>query len=264
MKAIFPNFVPLDDDAAIAEHYAWPDQGTSGRAPWVRVNFVSSVDGGAWGPNRLSNSISSASDRRVFNILRATSDVILAGASTALSENYGPPLSSAKGQALRQDLGIDGAPSLALVSNSGSIPASAKFFDDNSDGPLIFVSDETNVDPEVESLGTVVRTGAREVDLAKVIQNLSERGFKRILCEGGPHLFTSLLDLELVDEICLTVTPTIVGPADVSGPISRIVAGDQVLNSGIELDLKRLAEDDGTLLGIWSVKPTNDASNLLS
>jgi riboflavin biosynthesis pyrimidine reductase len=41
-----------------------------------------------------------------------------------------------------------------------------------------------------------------------------------VLCEGGPHLFGSLLDAGLVDEVCLTVAPRFVG-----GDAGRIVQG---------------------------------------
>jgi riboflavin biosynthesis pyrimidine reductase len=58
------------------------------------------------------------------------------------------------------------------------------------------------------------------VDVAVAIAQLRERGYRRILCEGGPRLFSSAVLQRSVDELCLTVSPMLAGPA---GP--RIVAG---------------------------------------
>ena len=54
----------------------------------VRANMVSSVDGGAWGPDHRSGTINDAADWRVFRVLRALADVVLVGAGTARAEGY--------------------------------------------------------------------------------------------------------------------------------------------------------------------------------
>jgi hypothetical protein len=82
----------------------------------VRANMISTVDGGAWGPDHRSGSINDAADWRVFQVLRATADVVLVGAGTARAEGY---------RALRRPRGLapDAAPlELALVTRSGLLP----------------------------------------------------------------------------------------------------------------------------------------------
>jgi riboflavin biosynthesis pyrimidine reductase len=64
--------------------YAWPE------GPWLRVNFVSTVDGSAQGPDGRSGTINNEVDRQVFQDLRRSADVILVGAGTARAEGYGP------------------------------------------------------------------------------------------------------------------------------------------------------------------------------
>ena len=83
----------------LAELYAVP------RTPWVRVNFVSTVDGAATGEDGRSGSINNAVDQRVFRELRTQCDVVVIGAGTARAEGYH---------------GI-GKP-LVLVSRSGQVP----------------------------------------------------------------------------------------------------------------------------------------------
>ncbi len=58
------------------------------------------------------------------------------------------------------------------------------------------------------------------LDLAAGLAALAGRGLTRVLAEGGPSLLADLLAADLVDELCVTTTPTLVGP----GP-TRIVAG---------------------------------------
>jgi riboflavin biosynthesis pyrimidine reductase len=62
----------------------WPE------GPWLRVNFVSSVDGSAQGRDGRSGSINNDVDVEVFHRLRQSADVILVGAGTARAEEYGP------------------------------------------------------------------------------------------------------------------------------------------------------------------------------
>jgi riboflavin biosynthesis pyrimidine reductase len=70
------------------------------------------------------------------------------------------------------------------------------------------------------TVADVVSCGQSVVDLARGLAELHRRGLRHVLCEGGPHLFGALLAADLVDELCLTVSPLLVG----AGP-GRIVAG---------------------------------------
>jgi hypothetical protein len=49
------------------------------------------------------------------------------------------------------------------------------------------------------------------VDLRAALEALAERGMRHVLCEGGPQLNTSLAAAELVDELCLTLSPRLAG-----------------------------------------------------
>ena len=62
-----------------------------------------------------------------------------------------------------------------------------------------------------------------------------------ILAEGGPTLNGQILAEDLVDELCLSVSPTLVG-----GPSGRIVRSGAETPRGLRLD--RVASGDGLLL----------------
>lgn len=92
----------------------------------------------------------------------------------------------------------------------------------------------------------VIDCGADTVDLAEALRVLAERGLWRVLCEGGPSLQGSMVAGDLLDEMCLTLSPRLVGgvsgrivtsPADTDGPPMRPV--------------HVLGDDDGFLYTRW-------------
>ena len=88
-------------------------------------------------------------------------------------------------------------------------------------------------------------------------RTLEDAGFPSLLCEGGPHLAADLLAAGLVDELCSTVVPTLVG-----GSHARIAEGDPL---DVPLDLHALLESDGTLLARWFVgrgSPRSDGGEI--
>jgi 5-amino-6-(5-phosphoribosylamino)uracil reductase len=68
-------------------------------------------------------------------------------------------------------------------------------------------------------------TDRQQVDMAAALDRLAERGLMRVLTEGGPSLLGTIVERDLLDELCLTVAPTLVG-----GDAPRITAsGAEVL-----------------------------------
>ena len=74
----------LSDDELAAAY-------TAEREPWLRVNFVSTVDGAAQGSDGVSKSINNDADKRVFDALRARADCLVVGAGTLRTEGYDVP-----------------------------------------------------------------------------------------------------------------------------------------------------------------------------
>ncbi len=81
--------------------------------------------------------------------------------------------------------------------------------------PLVIVPGAAPAE-NVQRLATradVLTAGEREVDLSAALQELGRLGARHILCEGGPRLNSSLVAAGLVDELCLTLSPKLAGPA---------------------------------------------------
>ncbi|MEO7753890.1 MAG: dihydrofolate reductase family protein [Terracoccus sp.] len=226
------------DDALLYAAYA------PARSPWLRCNMVTSLDGSATGGDGRSGSINDPADHVVFEVLRASADAIVVGAGTVRAESY-PPLSVAASLlALRRGHDLDDALPLVVVSNRGAVPPTVA---GHSDGSVLLAVPERSdgLDAARASLGDehVIVCGADEVDLRILVEQLHDRGLTRLLTEGGPGLLGSFLAAGLVDELCFTVAPRVVG-GDHPRPVG--VAGVP-----IELELALLVEQDGTLMGRW-------------
>lgn len=218
----------LDDDTLVAELRTGE--------PVLRVNFVASVDGAAT-HNGLSGGLSDDADKRYFELLRRASDVVLVGAGTVRAEGYGPLRVSDESVRWRVANGLGEHPVFAIVSRSLDLdPAIVR---DAPVRPVLLTVQDATV-PDTLAGADVVVAGDGRVEGPRVIAALAERGLGTVLCEGGPHLFGSLLTDVVVDELCLTVSPVLEG-----GPGPRITAG---LGQRKELELASILRSNSTVL----------------
>lgn len=208
-------------DGQLADYYAYPDDL---QRCWVRGNMISSLDGGATEDGK-SGGLAGPGDRAVFNLMRQTADVILMGAATVRIENYsGVQLSVAQRQE-RQRRGQAEVPPIAVITASAEFDHNAKFFTRTEVAPLILTATETVADAR-HRLGAVAEvldaSGAdpTRVDPAVALRILAERKLFRVLTEGGPSLLSTLIENDLLEELCLTVAPVLVG-----GVARRIATG---------------------------------------
>lgn len=155
----------------------------------IYANFVETFDGVVALPlvprsNRIVADESDA-DLFVMALLRACADAVIVGSHTLLASpknRWTAEAAYRDGAAdfadLRRRLGLREEPDVVVLSRSREI--------------------------ESDALGKrlVVRS-----DLNDAIAELHESGRRRILCEGGPTLFGSMLADGLVDELFLTVSP---------------------------------------------------------
>ncbi|MCB7138100.1 dihydrofolate reductase family protein [Cellulosimicrobium marinum] len=230
LDVLLPSPARLDPDPredALAALYAYPPRSRGPVA--VRANMVTSLDGAAWGPDERSGSINDDADWRVFRVLRALADVVLVGAGTARAEGY-TALDRPRGLGHLHDAPLE----LALVTRTGNVPATLAPGDRP---PLVLTGPDgaraaRAVVPadRVLVVGAGGTDGTDRVDLTAGLGALAGLGLTRVLAEGGPSLLTDLLGADLLDELCVTTTPSVVGP----GP-GRIVAGDATAGPAVAL-----------------------------
>ncbi|WP_062908632.1 pyrimidine reductase family protein [Mycobacterium avium] len=209
------------DDGELPGLYDYPDRHAG---TWVRANFIASVDGGATADGS-SGAMGGPGDRFVFNLLRELADVIVVGAGTVRIEGYsGAQLGVAQRQQ-RQARGQSEVPPLGIVTKSGHLNRDMAVFTRTEVPPLVLTcaaaADQTR--RLLSGLCEVLDCSAGDperVDEATMLALLGKRGMRRILTEGGPTLLNSLLERQLLDELCLTIAPYLVG-----GHARRIATG---------------------------------------
>ena len=244
-RQLFPVAAGRPDLAArdlaapdLAALYAYPD------GQWLRANMVASADGAA-SLDGASAGLSSETDRRVFALLRALSDVILVGAATARAERYKPARPHELWRDLRQ--GRPQTPPIAVVSGRLDLdPGSALITAAPPDARTIVITSAKApraVRAAIEPHADVIIAGEEGVDFTTAVAALAERGHRRMLTEGGPHLLAELLAAGLLDELCLTIGPLMAGPG-----AGRIVASDAPGSPPLPLTLAHVLEDEGFLL----------------
>jgi riboflavin biosynthesis pyrimidine reductase len=238
IDSLFPSAGSDLSDDALSALYARADRSDH----WLRVNFVSSVDGAAT-IDGVSGGLGGDADHRVFDLLRELCDVVIVGAGTARGEGYGPMVLPPSSVARRVSRGLPPHPVFAIVSNRLDLDPASRIFTEAPVRPMVVTTDAAPRDRRhaLAAVADLVIAGDSQLDPAILVASLAERGLSQQHCEGGPSLFGSLLAAGVVDELCLTVSPNLV-----AGDAKRIVAGD--LSSPRELALGHVLTSGQTLL----------------
>src|SRR3954447_25279864 len=238
MRALLPE--PVDDVDVHAFYAAdWIDRGG------VRVDFVSAVDGAAQAQGR-SAGLQTPGDNRVFAALRDLADVVLVGAGTAVAEGYRAVRVGRQRLAARRAYGRPDVLPIAVISRRLELDAASPLFTGAPEGgrTIVLTCEAAPADRRaaLATVADVALCGGEAVEPRLVRIALEERGLTHILSEGGPTAFADLARAGVVDELCLSLTPLLVGP----GP-GRILAGSTGWAAPADLVLSGVLEEDGAL-----------------
>lgn len=206
---------------------------TAERAQWLRLNLVSSVSGSAAGSDGTSETLTSASDRRILGVIRELSDVVLVGAASVRAEGYQVPRRSR----------------LAVLTSTGDLTGHR--LDPSQIDRVTIVCPASAVDRATSSLpGSEILvapdTNSR-VGMPALVDTLRAAGYASIVCEGGPSLASALIEAGLVDELCLTTSPVI---RDVSLPT---FAREGLHERAVELR-QLLIDDNSFVFARWTIR----------
>ncbi|AQT75031.1 MULTISPECIES: pyrimidine reductase family protein [Streptomyces] len=208
----------------LADAYAYP--ALAADAHWLRANMVSTLDGAAQHEGR-SQPISGESDMRIFGTLRALADVVVVGAETVRQEGYRPARAREAFAARREAAGQGPAAAIAVVTASMDLDFSLPLFTSPLVPTLVVTGAAAPSDrvAEAQAAGAevVVAGEGAAVDAARAVRELAARGLRRQLTEGGPRLLGQFVAADVLDELCLTISPTLT-----AGGAQRIAGGPSV------------------------------------
>jgi riboflavin biosynthesis pyrimidine reductase len=243
---IFPEPGGELDLLGLAAAYAYPQE------EWLRANFVASADGAAYIDGR-SEGLSSGGDKQIFGVLRVLADVVLVGAGTARVEEYKPARRRPALTALRA--GRPGTAAISLVTRTLGLNLTSPLFTETPpDARTIVITcaaSDAGLRAATAKVADVIVAGDETVDLGAALDALRDRGLRRVLCEGGPHLLGDLSAAGLLDELCLSLSPTLAGPG-----AGRIIAGAQASARPLTLT-QVLAEEGGFLFCRYASQEQN-------
>lgn len=172
--------------------------------PFVVAQVGQSLDGRVGTPAGDCRDISGSGGLVHLHRLRALADVVVVGAGTILADD--PRLT------VRLTEGPD--PARAAVDPSGRVPAAARIWDDGR--PRIAIQTVAAARPGGVETIRMERGAGGGIAPAEILAALAERGYRRILVEGGARTIGGFLEAGLVDRLHVCVAPLIVG----SGPSS--------------------------------------------
>ena len=220
-----------------------------GRRVFLRTNFIATIDGAAQGPDGRSGSLNNATDRALFALQRALTDVILVGAGTVRDEGYGPAEVAPDYREARRAGGHDERPPpIAVV--SASLNLSEAILADPRTIVVTIGRAPAERRAELSTRVDVAVCGDDVLDLPAVLDALAERGHRSVLCEGGPTLVGSLAAAGFIDELCMTTAPVLLG-----GTLARMLTTGVLDPMPQWRPASLLVDDEGYLFASWTRHP---------
>jgi 5-amino-6-(5-phosphoribosylamino)uracil reductase len=156
--------------------------------------------------------LSNDADFDRVDAVRASCDAILVGASTVRKDNPRLQVRDPGRVAMRIASGQSPTPVKVTVTSRGLLDPNARFFTTGDCEKLVYVASDSYAATRrrLGSAATVVDGGAT-VDMARLSEDLHDRGVRRLMVEGGGTVNTQFLTADLADELQLVVAPLFVG-----------------------------------------------------
>jgi riboflavin biosynthesis pyrimidine reductase len=214
MRQLLPTGVENVDVFSV---YASDHRAPHADRPWLLANMIASLDG-ATHVDGVSGGLGGPADRLAFRAIRAVADMILVAAGTARSENYHPITTTPELAAARGARGQADRPRLAILTRHLDLDLNGELFT-APEPPIVLTTDAAPASRvrHAETRTTVLRFAGPRIDVREALTALGALGARVVLSEGGPTLIGQLAAADVLDELCLTISPMVVG-----GDASRV------------------------------------------
>ncbi len=185
--------------------------------PRVIVNFATTADGKVSTRNRTPSTFTSPLDKHRLLEIRAQGDAVLVGRNTVAADAMSMRLADRALRAARRAQGRPAEPLRVIVSASGRLDPAWKVFQPGGARRVVFstfrMPDATR--GALVPLCDLHLLDAKTIPVEDVLAALRQiYDVRTLVCEGGPTLFRSLVEIDAVDVIHLTVAARIFGGAD--------------------------------------------------
>jgi riboflavin-specific deaminase-like protein len=187
--------------------------------------FGQSLDGRVATESGHSHYINGPAGLAHLHRLRALVDIVVVGVSTALADN--PQLT------VRHVGGP--SPARAVIDPRGRMKLDARMFADDGVRRLAITAQGTRPDVPagVERVSLPAADGA--IAPAAILAALAERGFRRMLIEGGSHTVSRFLAAGCLDRLHIVVAPIILGAGRGGVALEPVTSCDDALRPPMRL-----------------------------
>ena len=167
-------------------------------------------------PSRFTSSY----DKRRLLEIRSLGDALLVGRNTVQIDNMSMGLPDEDLRLGRVKRGQREYPLRVVISNSGNVPTDLNIFN-HSFSPIVIYSTTrmpTSIQAALECRANLHLTNRDRLDLHDVLHDLCETyGVRTLVCEGGPLLAKGLAEIDVIDELFITLAPMLFGGAGAPG-----------------------------------------------
>ncbi|KCZ72384.1 2,5-diamino-6-hydroxy-4-(5-phosphoribosylamino)pyrimidine 1'-reductase [Candidatus Methanoperedens nitroreducens] len=225
--------------------------------PFVFINAAMSADGKIATIERKQTRISGSLDFDRMDELRATSDAIMVGIGTMLSDNPSLTVKSKERREKRLASGLPPNPVRIVVDSLARTPVDADIFKKGEGRRIVAVSESAPQEKaaHLAKYAEIITTGEESVDLEELLIELKNRGINRLMVEGGATLNWGLISEGLVDEIYTFIGNIIIGGR--SAP--TLVDGNGCISEFCRLRLISCEKLEDGIIIKWRVSPSSQA-----
>ena len=198
---------------------------------WLRLNLITSVSGSAAGSDGTSETLTNPADRKILGVIRELADVVLIGAQSVRAEGFSLPRKAR----------------LAIVTRSGDL-SGHRIAGPIEPGRLFVLCPAAAAENAASLAGAeiiVVDSADGSLRADAILDALYSHGLESIVCEGGPNLAAQFAAAGLLDEVCLSTSPSLGGP-------SLPLLGSELAPIALELSSLMIDESSG-LYARWAI-----------
>ena len=220
--------------------------------PYISLKLAQSFDGRTAISSGESKWITNQASRRLVHLLRSRSDAVMVGGGTARKDN---PALTVRGIGVKHDT------VRIVISGPLDIPKTSQFLSTAKENPLwLCHSKAASLDRKKywEDRGAqlfLCESNEGFIDLKDVFRKLALKGLTRVFCEGGSTLASSLIKLDLVDELIGFNAGILIG-SEGSPSIGEL--GIKKLADAPKFNLYSSGQVGSDILNIWLRENQND------
>jgi len=193
---------------------------------WIILKWAQTIDGKlAWADNSTERRwISNELSRKDAHKLRRRAAAVLVGINTVIADD---PLLTPRPSAGKKPIRI-------VLDSRLRIPMNCQLLATTNKNPVMILTSRQAVETNPQIVQAVRQKGAEllvfpdvpgQSNLTFLTDELSSRGITQLLVEGGPCVIGSFMEEHLADELCIYLSPKLLGAsgtAEISAPLAHL------------------------------------------